>query len=129
LALFYGSLASLGSVDRANQKLASPLQYHHASRNSGYVPSGSAPKLSFGDSTFVVVLVWVFNFMSMGILPKCMSVHHGCTYRGQKEGTRSLIMEITDKCGCLESNPSSLKEVLITFTALQPRVSGCFVGH
>lgn len=101
-----GSLASLGCVDRASQKLASCSSVPLFLQEWWVSTVRPAPKLSFRDSTFVVVLAWVFNFMYMGTLPKCMSVHHVCTYKGQKEGTRSLRREITDKCGCLESKSS-----------------------
>lgn len=66
--------------------------------------------------------------MYMGIFAKvCLCIM--CVHTvAKKEDTRSLRAEITDKCGCLKSNPGPLKEVLITLSALQPRVSG-FVGH
>lgn len=96
----------------------------HVSRNGGCSPSGrlllGIPILLFAFG-FLISFIWVF-------LRKCMSLHHMCTYSGQKEDTRSLRAEIADKCGCLESNPGPLEEVLITLSALQPRVSG-FVGH
>lgn len=43
------------------------------------MPPGSALVLNCPSG--IPVLVQVFNFMYMGILPKCVSVHHVCTYR------------------------------------------------
>lgn len=49
-----------------------------------------------------------------------MSLHHVCTYSGQKEDTRSLTAESTDKCDCLESHPGPLEEVLIALQLSSP---------
>lgn len=54
----------------------------------------------------------------------CMFVHHVCTWclRRPEEGTRCLGIEVTDSCGCWDSNPDSMEEqpMLLTLLSISP---------